>query len=327
MQKILTLTIMLLLNACMCTQEISALHTHEQTEAPTPKNQENVYLHGWAEGTKGNNQGPALPDSDARFWRACFYTKPAVHVAANYIKRKIDDGADAINLMGKSCGGGIILTLLAKLIDYEKDPDYFNGTEIKSKEDAQKVLDAINNGSVHLSIPLLNLKHTNIPKGIEWLLYTGAAFLATKYVIIDNSGTLVTALATLAIAGPLSIVINSISKVTTGQSVQDGLFSFAEQKIIPLTGNFDPNHIKPIDAAKIIEGKLKCPILIHYCETDGLLAHQEEDIAKVAQSLKVNNDKVHVVVSPAYKGFHYVVISNEYRQAEKEFKKEYGISG
>ncbi len=323
MPTILTVTIMLLLNTCMCIQEISA-HSHKQIESPTPKHQENVYFHGYSEMGVDPEKGPVFPDSGGRFWNTCFYTQPAVHEAVNYLKRKVDGGADAIHLYAKSCGAGIALNLLAKLIDYEKDPDYFNGTEIKSKEDAQKILDAINNGTIHLSIPLLNLKHTNIPKGVEWGTYAVIAGISAKCVMPDNLGTLATALATLAIAGPLSVVTNAITKRVSGQSVQDGLFSLAERKIIPLTGNFDPDHIKPIDAIKIIEGKFTCQILIHRCGTDLLLSHQEEDVAKVVQSLQVNNDKVRVVVSPTGKGFHYMD-SNEHRQAEEEFKKKYGL--
>ncbi len=297
-----------------------------------------VYSHGWPESGPGEHRnGPTYPDSHGQFWKACFYTQPAVHALANFLKKEIDNGADAIDLMGRSCGAGIALNLLAKLVDYEKDPDYFNGTEIKSKEDAQKVFNAINNGSLHLTVPFLDLKHTRYPQIIEWTV-CGAIGLGTAiksnvtFTFNGNNSTLGEIGARGVILGAtalcLSYGLNCVTQTIFGGSIQDGLAIFIERGLTPLSRNFDPDHIKPIEAIKIIEGKLKCPILIHYCKSDEVLSNQKEDVEKVYLSLKNNNaSRTHLVVSPVGEGFHNWRESKIHAQKEEEFKKEYGISG
>ncbi len=172
------------------------------------------------------------------FYTTCLFSAAHPH-------KKINNGTGAINSMGESCSNDIKFNLLEKLADYEKNPDYFQDTEIKSKEDAQRVFDALNNGSASFSIclyePLFNVKNTDIIantiKGAELCAYVLAALcLTAKYVTPSNSGMSAATLSTLAIVGPLSVATNVITKIIFDQSVQDGLFSLAKQKIISTPG-------------------------------------------------------------------------------------------
>jgi len=229
-----------------------------------------------------------------------------------------------------------VINLLAKLIDYEKDPNYFHGTEIKTKENAQKVFDAINNGSLNFTVPMLDLRHTRYPMAIEWGIYAVAGLLTAL-----NTDTTVTFNSTnsthgeMGIRGVIAIVTaltmhlctNSTAKAVLGESIQDGIAYFIERGLAPLSGNFDPDHIKPIDAIAVIEGKLSCPILIHYCKSDEVLSHQIEDVEKAFNCLKTNNEnKTHLVISPFSESFHNFRESKMYAKKEEWFKEEYGLN-
>jgi hypothetical protein len=79
-----------------------------------------VYAHGFDESSTSNmahdlHMGshfnkpsvPEFPDAPGRIDRACFYTKPAVHVLAQDLKKcVVAEGYEEIHLVGRSCGGG-----------------------------------------------------------------------------------------------------------------------------------------------------------------------------------------------------------------------------
>ena len=288
-------------------------------------NRVSVYSHGWPESGPGEGrQGPTYPDSHGQIWKACFYTRPAVILLANYLKETLDKNPNAvIDLKGRSCGAGIALNLIAKLVNYQKDSSYFNGTQIKSQEDANKILDSINNGTLHLTVPLLDLNHTRYPQYIERvfnaLLGGVIAYNCKGKKMITRSGVMI------AVGGALFTycVTNVVSKVTCGSSIQEGLATFIERALIPLSGNFDRDHLKPIDAVDIIKDKLICPTLLHYCKSDEVLSNQEADVKKVYDILKKNNEHVHLVESPVCEGFHNLKESKIHADHEKWFRNQY----
>lgn len=297
-------------------------------------NRVSVYSHGWPESGPGEGrQGPTYPDSHGRFWKACFYTRPAVILLANYLKETLDKNPNAvIDLKGRSCGAGIALNLIAKLVNYQKDSSYFNGTQIQSQEDANKILDSINNGTLHLTVPLLDLNHTRYPQYIEWVINSlvGGAVAYKSSVNCRFNGKKSKMLdmitrSTIAVGAMFftHYMTNVASKVTCGSSIQEGLATFIERVLVPLSGNFDRDHLKPIDAVNIIKDKLKCPTLLHYCKSDEVLSNQEADIKKVYNALKEKNKHVHLVESPVCEGFHNSRESKIHADAEKSFRDTY----
>ncbi len=292
-----------------------SLLAYSKDSKESESNRVSVYSHGWPEPGPGEGrQGPTYPDSHGQFWKACFYTRPAVILLADCLKETLDKNPNAVvDLEGRSCGAGIALNLMAKLVNYQKDSSYFNGTQIKSQKDADAILSAINRGTLHLTVPLLDLKHTRYPQYIEWgikaLIGGLVAYNFSVNVRINRQRSMLFEIITRGeIAAGTALITHYItdfvSKKTCGSSIQEGLATFIERVFIPLSGNFDRDHLKPIDAVDIIKDKVTCPVLLHYCKSDEVLSNQEADVKKVYGILKKYNERVHLVESPFGEGFH-----------------------
>ena len=238
-----------------------------------------MYSHTFGE-PNGKGNGPTYPDAPARIFSACFYTKPSVHVWANYAKKLVDKGANAINLNTKSCGAGIAVNGLAKLHDY--DSAYWAGSNIRSKEDASKVFDALNNGLWNLNVPLFDLRKaramTLLGSGLSkatigaacWKAYSLGVFSVAPYVAV-----------------PLAIAAAVAANYVAGPLLKKAWINMLDLSMFVVTrGNYNPFHIRPIEAALKLRKKLTCPILISQCQHDGLLENPDKSTLKFYEALR-----------------------------------------
>ncbi len=200
-------------------------------------------------------QGPIYTDSTS------FYTRPAVIKLLDYIHEQvIVQGNDTVKLVGRSCGAGIIINALAKLIDYDNQKLYFKDSAITSKEEACAMLNAINAGELELVCPLLSLEKTVLIKKISKI----AAVCSFSWLLGKPSF----------------------------RKVQDVCVKFIDRKIASkMFNDYDANHDKPIDVLSVIAGKLKCPILIQVCKNDGVVANSPDDIVCLYAALRKDNEE------------------------------------
>src|SRR5260221_596665 len=132
-----------------------------------------VYSHGFGEGEDYNDRNsfihlgdsismPVYPDAPGQLNRAVFYTKPAVHTLVNDLHEKAQkEDCESIRLVGRSCGAGTAINSLAKLAHYDENKDYFEGSDIRSKDDADKIMQKINNGAFIATAPFLHVRKAN----------------------------------------------------------------------------------------------------------------------------------------------------------------------
>ena len=112
----------------ICTSMLlsGALFHQNSFSMDTKKEKKRVKVSSHGFGEDGSGKGPRYPDAPGQLLKACFYTKPAVHTLADYLKDKVDEGYDAVDLEARSCGAGTAVNCLDKLIHYEKNPNYFS---------------------------------------------------------------------------------------------------------------------------------------------------------------------------------------------------------
>lgn len=245
-----------------------------------------IYSHGYGErgprDTHYSVEGFDNPDAQGPIYTdsASFYTRPAVIKLLDYIHEQvIVQGHNTVKLMGRSCGAGIIINALAKLIDYDNQQLYFNGSAIASKDEACAILNAINSGEIELVCPLLSLEKT---------------------VLIKKTSK-------VAAVCSLSWLLGK----TCFAKARNACAKFLDTIIAPsMFHDYDANHDKPIDLLPIIAGNLKCPILIQVCKNDGVVANSSDDIALLYAALRkgneqhtyifVSTDAWHNSISPSY---------------------------
>jgi len=233
----------------------------------------------------------------------CFYTKRAVHILANRLYEKvIEQKKQSILLEGFSCGAGTAINCLNKLIHY--DESYFEGSIIRSKKDANTIIRAINNGGLVISDPLLSLYKTTHVELISHTLMAETlvlAYLMSRHSFPDQYIRFVG----LAAAGAM------IQK-----AYEHGLVYVGAPLIT--SGHYNPFHEDPIDAIGGLQGKLTCPILLHFNGSYGPLKNYNTDKIKVYEALYGN--KTHILISK--EGSHNVV-SPEFEKLLKNFCAHY----
>jgi len=287
-----------------------------------------VYSHGFGE--YGSSIGPTYPDAPGVISKAVFYTKPAVHTLANYLKKKIDEGYLAIHLEARSCGAGTAINCLAKLAHYNQDPRYFDGTAIKSKADADAIVNAINNGSLHLTVPFLGVKKAiaiAIPSaclGYTSILAAGGA--AYHWGVFDRALTAMGVTSTPARA--LTAIATSIAaSYALSSGAKNFWAALIDTTVLPCITRFhyNPFHIKPLKAAQKLKGHIKCPTLIHCCKQDGVLESPDEDTVQFYAALRTSNkERTHIYLSEPGDGWHNAP-SAGHRKVEEAFKAKYNI--
>ncbi len=194
-----------------------------------------IYSHGYGEtgpsdtqysveGTYDPNaKGPIYTDSDS------FYTRPAVINLLNYLHMQVVvQGNDSVNLVGRSCGAGIIINALAKLIEYDNKKSYFEGSAITSKRDADRILESLNNGRLELTCPLLSLEKTVVVDRVS----KAAANLSLSWLFGSNYYK----------------KVNNLCSSSIDRTIVSRIFK-----------DYDVNHDKPIDVLHLLSGKITCP--------------------------------------------------------------------
>ena len=269
-----------------------------------------VYSHGFGE--IGSANGPTYPDAPGRLDKAVFYTKPAVHVLANYLKKKIDEGYDAIYLRGRSCGAGIAINCLEKLINY--DAIYFKDTAITSQQDAQKIINAINSGALELTVPLLSIKKTKI---IDTVSNIGGYGIATV-----GAGALFYA-AGMAALPPVGLVSACYVAYTVGSSLKGLSVCSSDERLVPIISgqHYDSEHIKPIDAVEYLRRYIKCSVLLHFCKNDGVLTSPDEDTIKVYECFRQGNENNTYIIVTDDDTHNKSPYDSQYQQLSRQFRK------
>ena len=275
---------------------------------PPKKNYHVVYNHGFGQSAEsaersaeyyssllGNSySAPVYPDAPGNLSKGVFYTKPAVHTLANHLLNKVNEGKDAIILVDFSMGGRISTNCLVPLIN--QDLSYFEGSSIKTKEDVDRIIAAINNGARIQSAPCYSLRQTKT-------IQSASNFFTTATVAAGTG--LVYWLGTNALSDTLSprsqkigwLGIGAGTYATLGTSLKNIYASAIIRFILPqlTNGHFDPNHPEPIDQVEHLRGKLTCPTLLHFHKEDGILNNPNEDTIKIYDALK--NDKTHIIIT------------------------------
>jgi len=271
-----------------------------------------VYSHGFGE-PNGKGYGPTYPDAPAKFGEAVFYTKPAVHTLADYLKDKVDARHNAIDIEGRSCGAGIAINTLYHLIHY--DETYFEGSSIASQEDAQKVVAAIQNGSLDFTVPFLSLKKAKAVSVASDI--AGKTTLAGLCLYGGMKSGLFDewkGVGVVAVGGLLAHrFAGKIFKASYASSIDHGVH-YATGR------HYDPSHIKPLDALVHLKGKIKCPVLLHQCMNDGVLVNPDADTVKLYDAMRHENEtQSHIVLSNDegwhnYPSWQHEVIRNLFRR-------------
>lgn len=295
------------------------------------KKRVSVYSHGFGE--YGPSNGPTYPDAPGQVFKACFYTKPAVHELANYLKDKLDEGNDTIDLEGRSCGAGTVINCLDKLINYDQNPDYFATTKIISKSCADEIIAAINRGSIDLTVPFLSLKKAkavSIPSGYlsttSIVAACGVAHCRGMFgQLLEKMHYNSTSLKNLAVA----LATGVVAHYTLGSIVKNSWATVIDGVIMPCISrfNYDPFHAKPLDSVERLRGHITCPLLLHVCKNDRVLENPDEDTVKLYDALRTGNEsKTHIVLSEPTDGWHNAP-SFKYLQSKKAFNTKYGLHG
>jgi len=253
----------------------------------------------------------SYPDATGNLWEAVFYTQPAVHELANHLYQKvIVEKESSLCLVGRSCGSGIIINFLAKLITFDESKEYFKDTKITSCADAHAIFSAINNGALIMTASFLDM-HT-----VRSLIFSGdllvaASFLGCLAGIHYADSYPYKKIFSFAGAGILTKYFfgSHIQKKITAVLVKIGMPLLTQYK-------FDPFHITPFESLNILRNKLSCPIFLHFHEYDEVLAYENEHIIQTYDALK--NGKTHVIITTD--GQHSDGMSDQLAQSLYLFK-------
>lgn len=207
---------------------------------------------------------------------------------------KVSEGHDSIVLVGRSCGGGTAINCLAQLTHY--DPAYFQGTKVTSKEDADKIVAAINSGAFVQTAPFLGLRKANavaIPSAIlAGATFTAATAAAYHYAPSAFEENVSEDVAKIGILG-----LGAATYSLFGNFLKNMYASGITRTILPyLTNyNFDSSHPEPINEVEKLRGQMTCPMLLHFNKQDGVLENPDADTIKVYDALR--GDKTHIIIT------------------------------
>ena len=257
---------------------------------------------------------PIYPDAPAQFRKACFYTRPAVLTLAQELKSQVvDKQKTRVHLFGRSCGAGTALNCLRYLSDYKNNVPYFKDSGI-SAEDATQIMQAVNNGSVIVHVPLLGLHKARV------VSRAGEALCLTTIPVGFFAGQF------MGLSKPLAAAVGLLTYILAKPFIQKTY----DEKLVPQMGrivsnnHFDPYHPTPLESAAKLKGNISCPVLIHAYQHDGLLVDPDADTMKLYTNMRAGNDKVHMHISKT--GSHNAD-SPEALDAMKDFIRKYQLIG
>ncbi len=279
------------------------------TEKELPKKRQYdcvIYSHGFGEDQSNNDSGsfvslakqllvPNYPDAPGQIKKAVFYTKPAVHILANALYDRVVLKSDkSIVLVGRSCGAGIAINCLEKLINY--DAAYFSESNVKSQEEASQIIEAINNGMFIATAPFTHLKKANLiaisSDIIGGVTITGA-MLGMYFYTQFGMSAIATQVAQLCLlnAGLLTYCAGA------GDLIKSLYSRLIIRSIVTRISNnyYDSNHQHPLDVVEGLRGRLTCPMLLHFNAQDGVLENPDDDTVKIYDALR--GDKTHIIIT------------------------------
>lgn len=279
-----------------------------------------LYSHGFGEnGPFGNGtaytadvEGPAFPDAPGQLDVAVFYTKPAVDVLADHVNHVLTrspeqepflhpprdkDVQNKLLIEGLSCGAGTLINFLARLYAGEHD---------SAEKETMKKIDSAFKGFI-LGVPFLDVKRVAslcyaakvVAIGMTVGSYKLLKFALKKYSkTVDTEKTTDTAkkLAAYCMVLPLTYVV-------AHKAFMYGITRF----IFPwFTGyRFDPTYPTPLESLEKIKGKIKVPVLLHFCKDDGTLINEKDDILKTYRAFREGNGKqTFIVLTEPGEGSH-----------------------
>lgn len=245
-----------------------------------------LYFHGYGEAVlKGEEQFKVQFQEDPTTWgrppditKSSFYTKNNVINGIIFLKEKINNGYNAFDIIGRSNGGGVLINCLYFLNHYNNHQDYFQDTDI-TEDDAKGILKAINNGSIHITVPLLSLRNTLLITRLSTLGGYSASIILFYYAN-KTFGYKVKLIFLLCLIYAMSKVLTPISVTSSDDCIVPRITHYS----------YDPLHIKPIDAVVFLEQKIKCPLLLHVSKYDGVLKGPNQDTVTVFKHLRKDNE-------------------------------------
>lgn len=252
---------------------------------------------------------PYFPDAGGYYSRTVLYTKPAVVILVKQLNDVIQSGKSAIHLVAHSCGGGIAINMLAKLVHYEKNSNYFENTGI-TLEHAKAIMAALKKGSINITAPLLSAERS---KSIIWL---GGVLSASTCTI--GTGSLYYAIADKVqkFIGPIATNLGFVGAglyayYVIGQKLKNMYIKKGVRYIMPLVSryNFDPLHPTPLDVLEELEDGLITRL--HVCAHDDIVDISAEDMEKLrakAVEVQIVDDTNHYTIKNSLQN----VISRNY---------------
>jgi hypothetical protein len=220
-------------------------------------------------------------------------------------------------LVGRSCGAGIAINCLAKLAHYNENKEYFEGTAIRSKNDADMILQKINDGAFVLTAPFLHVRKANtIATSSEWL---SAITLAGVTATIGSSLPKDTVDSSAVRCG-LFAAGTAAAYYAVGDYLKKAYAQGIVAYVLPYVtgGHFDPFHEDPLQSVEQLRGKLTCPKLLHFHKEDRVLENPDEDTIKLYDALK--DDKTHIIITND--GWHNSR-SKQFASELQKFDKKY----
>lgn len=254
-----------------------------------------------------------VPDEAGQISSAVFYTQPAVEAVINdWHQRVCIEKNDSLIVVGYSCGGGTVINSLAKLVEYaacDGSKGCFDGTAIQSAQQAQEIIDAINNGAIVLNAPLLDVKKIRKITDLSLLLKAGTRMAAT-FTIAYSCG--------LTIGN--AILLDCVLQCVIGSHIQKMYAAAIARFYLPrrTNGHFDPTYSSPLKSIDALRGKFSCPMLLHFNKNDGVVADSDEDTQKLCDAIE--NKKTHVLIST---DAHHEKSSKQFVRALEMFKSHY----
>lgn len=341
----------LILNMCLINaespgliQKVKNLYYAERQKS------EVMYSHGFGDSPEEGRDYTELfkdaiysaPQYENTLSQASFYTQESQRkLLQSLVDRIKTAGSSTINLfVGRSMGGGTAINLFDKLINYEQNKEFFEGTDIKSSEDAQEILNAINKGKVIFTAPALSmLETTAIRMPSSFLsavtfacLTAGAYYLWSWYAKkkeADQEQELVESVdsdqaaktkQTKEIFVKLGILaLGGAAWYLLADKVSAGYANIISRALPWATGgHFNPADTEPGEALKRIVSseKYTAPTLWHFNKGDEVLHHPEEKIKKLFEQ----KNPYHEVIFTD-DAFHNT-ISRQYIEKVKEFHKK-----
>lgn len=226
-----------------------------------------------------SRHAPDFPDSGGYFSRTVLYTRPAVIVLIKQLNDLIQDGKKAIHLVAHSCGGGVVINMLAKLTDYENNQHYFENTGITLAH-TKAIVAALKKGSINITAPLLGAERA------RFIIATGALLSGATCMAICaglygvTSGKLKAAIPSSIIKGGFVGLGLGMYQVL-GKQLKEMYIKGGIRYIMPLVSryNFDPYHPTPLESLEVLEDGLITRLQL--CAYDEIIHFAPEDIAKL----------------------------------------------